>query len=134
MSEQDNVRKVQDLYAAFHRGDIGTIVDNTTDDVTWGTETAVTEVPWYRIRTGPQGVGDFFATLAREVEFTKFDPNLFVGAGDDVLVNVDIGYRIRKNGQSASTTSVHHIKLRDGRIASFRAVEDTAQVRDAWLA
>jgi ketosteroid isomerase-like protein len=91
-------------------------------------------VPWYGIRNGRQQVGDFFATLAREVDFTRFEPKVFAAAGDHVLVHVDIGYRFRKNGQSASVGSLHEFTLRDGIVTSFRAYEDTASVRDAWNA
>ncbi|HEX2121065.1 MAG TPA: nuclear transport factor 2 family protein [Thermoanaerobaculia bacterium] len=132
MNDQANAQKVQDLYAAFGRGDIDTILANVSDEVTWGTETEATEVPWYPIRRGREQVADFFATLAREVEFTKFNPYQFVGAGDDVLVSLDIDYRLRKNGRSASIGAVHRFTMRDGVVQSFRTFEDTASVRAAW--
>ena len=133
MSEA-NVQKLQELYAAFGRGDIDTILRNVSDDCTWGTETSATEVPWYGIRSGRAQVGDFFATLAREVDFTRFEPKVFAATGDSVFVHVDLEYRFRKNGRSASVGSLHEFTLRDGILASFRAYEDTASVRDAWNA
>lgn len=130
----DNVKKLQDLYAAFGRGDIQTILDSVTDDVTWGTDSVAQEVPWYRLRQGREGVADFFASLDREVEFTNFAPTIFGAAGDDVIVYVDIAYRIKKNGRAAKTGSAHHFTFRDGKLARFRAFEDTAAVRDAYNA
>ena len=130
----DNVKKVQELYAAFGRGDIAMILDNVADDVTWGTETDVTEVPWYAIRRGREGVADFFDIIGRELEFTNFDPNAFAGGGDDVMVHLDISYKLRKNGRGASTSSIHRFSIRDGKVAKYRAFEDTAAVRDAWMA
>ena len=132
MSENDNIRKLQELYEAFGRGDINMILSNVTDDVDWGTDTTATEVPWYPIRHGRDGVGDFFATLDREVEFTNFAPGNFAGVGDRVYAHVEIGYKLKRNGREASTGSVHEFTLRDGRIARFRAFEDTASVRNAW--
>jgi ketosteroid isomerase-like protein len=134
MSEQDNIQKLQYLYAAFGRGDIATILQNTSTDIDWGTETSATDVPWYPLRHGRDGVGDFFATLQREVEFTRFEPALFAGSGDKVLVHVEIQYRIRKNGQSASTGSIHEFSMKDGIVTRFRAFEDTATVQKAWQA
>ena len=128
----DNVKKIMSLYEAFGRGDIATIVNNVSDDVTWGTDTAAKEIPWYNVRRGTAGVGDFFATLDREVEFTQFEPTLFVGEGDDVIVCTELTYRVRKNGRTASMGSVHRFKIRDGKVTSFRAFEDTAAVREAW--
>ena len=132
MSENDNIQKVQSLYAAFGRGDINTIVANVSDDADWGTDSVATEVPWYRVRRGREGVADFFATLDREVEFTRFDPSIFAGAGDRVFVHTDLAYKLKKNGREASTGSVHEFTLRDGIVTRFRAFEDTASVRDAW--
>ncbi|MEA2336609.1 MAG: uncharacterized protein QOE82_616, partial [Thermoanaerobaculia bacterium] len=94
----DNVQKLQQLYAAFGRGDIEMILSNVTDDVSWGTETTV-DVPWYRIREGRDGVADFFATLAREVDFPEFSPTHFASVGDLVFAHVDLAYKFKKNGR-----------------------------------
>lgn len=105
---------------------------NVSDDCDWGTDSAATEIPWYRIRRGPEGVADFFSTLAREVEFRKFEPTIFAGAGDAVIVNVDMDDHFRKNGRGAAVTSLHRFQIRDGVVTSFRAFEDTAAVQAAW--
>jgi ketosteroid isomerase-like protein len=133
MTEQQNVAKLQEMYAAFGRGDIATLLDNVTDDVTWGVETVATEVPWYRVRTGPEGVGEFFETLAREVEFTKFEPTAFIPNGDEVIVTVDYDFRFRKNGKGLPVGVMHRFRVRDGKVSSFRAYEDTAAIRAAWV-
>ncbi|HKS25405.1 MAG TPA: nuclear transport factor 2 family protein [Thermoanaerobaculia bacterium] len=133
MSEQANISKLQQMYAAFSRGDIQTIAGECTDDVSWGTDTvAQSEVPWYRIRSGRDGVIDFFTTLASEVDFEKFEPNLWAASGDQVLVRLDYTYRFKKNGKSASTSGIHTFSMRDGKVSQFRAYEDTAKVRDVY--
>src|SRR5204862_5308212 len=131
MSENDNVQKLQQHYAAFGRGDINMILSNVTDDVSWGTDTSA-DVPWYRIREGRDGVADFFATLAREVEFPKFNPTRFAAAGDFVFAQVDLTYKFKKNGRGASSGSVHEFTFRDGKVSRFRAFEDTATVNREW--
>src|ERR1051326_3616425 len=121
MSEQTNISTLQSMYAAFGRGDVQSIVAQCTDDVTWGTDTSVqTEVPWYRIRSGPDGVADFFTTLANEVDFERFEPNLWAAAGDQVLVRVDYTYRFKRNGKSASGIGIHTFTVRAGKPPSFR--------------
>jgi ketosteroid isomerase-like protein len=131
MSENDNVQKLQQLYAAFGRGDINMILNNVTDDVSWGTDTTV-DVPWYRIREGRDGVADFFATLAREVDFAQFTPSQFAGVGDIVYAHVDLTYKFKHNGRGASSGSVHEFTFRDGKVSRFRAFEDTATVSAQW--
>jgi len=135
MSEQANIAKMQQMYAAFGRGDVQTIVGECTDDVSWGTDTsAQNEVPWYRIRSGRDGVLDFFTTLAGEVDFEHFEPTIFTGAGDQVFVKVDYTYRFKRNGKSASTSAIHTFTVRgDGKVSQFRAYEDTAKVRDLYV-
>ena len=108
MSEEANISKMQQMYGAFGRGDIQTIAAECTDDVSWGTDTSVqNEVPWYRIRSGREGVVDFFSTLANEVDFERFEPTVFTAAGDQVFVKVDYTYRFKRNGQSAATSGIH---------------------------
>ncbi len=133
MTEQQNVQKLQEMYAAFGRGDIATLIDNVTEDVTWGVETVATDVPWYSVRNGREGVAEFFDLLGREVEFTKFQPTSFMASGDEVAVTVDYDFRFRKNGNGMPVGVMHRFRLRDGKVSSFRAYEDTAAIRAAWV-
>lgn len=132
MSENDNITTMQQLYAAFGQGDINAILANVTDDCDWGTATVAQEIPWYRIRQGRDGVADFFQTLATEVDFQKFEPNLYAATGDDVLVRLDYTYQMKKNGNVAPSTGIHQFTFRDGKVARFRAYEDTALIRAAY--
>ncbi|HWW62810.1 MAG TPA: nuclear transport factor 2 family protein [Thermoanaerobaculia bacterium] len=132
MSEQNNITKIQEMYAAFFRGDVTTLLENVSDDVTWGTETVVSDIPWYPIRNGRAAVGDFFATLASHVDFEKFEPRLYAASGDQVFVQVDYDYRYKKNQKGANIRAVHQFTVKDGIVSSFRAYEDTAAARDAW--
>lgn len=128
----ENVEKLQQMYAAFGRGEIATILDGVSDDVQWGVESVASEVPWYQVRRGRDGVADFFSTLGQEVDFKSFVPSTFVSNGDEVFVAVDYDYRFRKNGKGAQIGALHRFRLRDGKVTSFRAYEDTAAVRAAW--
>ena len=128
----ENVEKLQQMYAAFGRGDIDAILANVTDDVTWGVDTAAREVPMYGLRDGREGVADFFATLAEQVDFKSFEPKNFAAAGDEVLVTVDYDFQFRKNGKGQAMGALHRFRIRNGKVSSFRAYEDTAAVRSAW--
>src|SRR5436305_13952685 len=87
MSEQANISKLQDLYQAFGRGEIDAIAAACTEDVSWGTDTSVqNEVPWYRIRSGRDGVVDFFSTLATEANCERLAPTLWPAAATLVRV------------------------------------------------
>lgn len=134
MSENDNITRMQELYAAFGRGDIDAILENVTEDCNWGTATVAQEIPWYRIRSGRAGVADFFQTLASEVDLQQFEPRIYSATGNDVLITIDYTYHVKKTGKIAPSTAVHQFTFRDGKVARFRAYEDTAAIRDAYNA
>jgi len=132
MSEQDNAKQAQEMYAAFGRGDIATLLANCAEDIDWGTETTVSEVPWYPIRRGRSEVAEFFSTLDREIDFRRFEPSLFASTGDRVLVHISMDYRLKKNDRTAQLGSVHELTFREGALSRFRTYEDTAAVREVW--
>src|SRR4051794_32449663 len=107
MSSDDNVKTIQAVYEAFGRGDIPAILDVLTDDVDWASDAESTEVPWWGIRRGNDGVADFFTKLGTEMELEEFTPIAIVGDGDVVLTVAQFGMKSRTNGRSASML-LHH--------------------------
>src|ERR1700687_5353718 len=81
-----NTKFVQDLYAAFTRGDIQTILDNCAPDVTWGIMGRQQDLPMLGIRDGKAAVADFFKTKHDMQDITEFEPKTFMAAEDKVLV------------------------------------------------
>ena len=67
---------VQQLYAAFGRCDIPTILDMVSDDVRWehwdDSFAQRTDVPSLAPRTGRDGVAGFFGSIA-DWDVTEFD-------------------------------------------------------------
>ena len=49
MGAEDNIQAVKQLYADLMRGDLDGILGALAEDVDWGFETVVTEVPWFRM-------------------------------------------------------------------------------------
>ena len=72
MSQQENLRIVQEIYDAVGRGDVTAILDRVADDVDWSAEAASHAAPWYGPRTGKTGVASFFRDLADSIEITEF--------------------------------------------------------------
>jgi ketosteroid isomerase-like protein len=75
----DLVNKIKELYAAFSRGDLATILASVADDVTWEFE-APPELLSSGIRHSPKGVAEFFAALSAQsadhhLEMTEFLSN-----------------------------------------------------------
>jgi hypothetical protein len=120
-----NVEVVQETYEAVGRGDIPALLDLLTDDVEW-TFQGPSRIPFAGTRRGREGVAEFFSLVGENLEFERFEPREFVAQGDTVVV---LGFErslIKPTGRTFEQDWAHVYKLRDGKVAEFLALEDTA--------
>jgi ketosteroid isomerase-like protein len=125
------IKTIAQLYEAFGRGDVATILGAVTDDVDWATETASAAAPWYGARHGKDAVADFFTAFGSTMEIEDFTPVSFAANDTDVLTVVRCRARSRSTGKPIAMDLHHLFKFRDGKIAYYRGTEDTAQVEAA---
>jgi ketosteroid isomerase-like protein len=126
----DHVATITDLYAAFGRGDIPSILDALAEDVRWeqwDDNTAQRAgVSHLQPRTGRDGAAQFFSVVG-ELAFHAFEVR-GLAAGDnlvvaDILIDVTLpsGGRIRDE-------ELHLWRFDpDGRICGMRHYVDTAK-------
>ena len=122
---RENVDVVQRTYEAVGRGDIPALLDLLTNDVEW-TLQGPSVIPFAGTRRGREEVAEFFSSVGETLEFEQFEPREFVGQGDTVVV---LGFErnlIKPTGRTFEQEWAHVYTLRDGKIAKFRAFEDTA--------
>lgn len=131
MSARDSVKIVKRGYEAFQKGDIETLLALLTDDVEWET-LAVEGVPWAGPRRGKADVRDFFGVLAEHEEMLGFEPREFIAQGEKVAVVGHYRGRIKATGQIAETPWVQVFTIRDGKLARFFEVFDTASAARAY--
>jgi ketosteroid isomerase-like protein len=82
-----SVKTIQEIYAAFGRGDVPAILARLAESVEWDYNMAPsTDVPWLRKRRGREEAADFFASLD-ELEIHRLSPKEFL-EGDGVVVVV----------------------------------------------
>jgi hypothetical protein len=127
-----NIDIVQQMYAAFGRGDIPAILDRMAADVVWEYGVNSTDIPWLRPRRGKEGVADFFACLS-EFEIHKFQPQHLLG-GDNIVVGlVDFEATVKATGKRIVEEDEVHIFYFNGagQVTKFRHRVDTYQ---AWAA
>jgi uncharacterized protein len=130
MSEQDNLRTVEAVYAAFGRGDLGALLNTLGEDVVWE-HPGPADIPWAGERRGRDEVAQFFIAVNQHLEVEQFAPRSFVTRGDEVIV---LGYermRTRIGGRVYGTHWVHAFTVRDGRITGFREYTDTSAIAEA---
>jgi ketosteroid isomerase-like protein len=125
LGARTNVDVVQATYEAVGREDIPALLDLLTEDVEW-TFQGPPVISFAGTRHGREGVEEFFSLVGETLEFKRFEPRDFVGQGDTVVV---LGYEhnlIKPTGRTFEQEWAHAYTLRDGKIAKFRALEDTA--------
>jgi uncharacterized protein len=134
-----NTQTVQDIYAAFGRGDIPAILGVLADDVRWdhlpdGGGAQRHGVPWLQERTGRDEVAGFFEALGG-LEIHDLTPTGFFEEGDTVVVLLDEDATVRATGERFRDRTAHVWTFDpDGRVTEFRHVADTVKHVEAYAA
>ena len=128
MSADDNLATVQELYAAFGRGDVAAILDRLTDDVDWAADAASGTAPWHGQRKGKAEVTGFFEGLGGAVETTEFTPLAFATSENEVMVLIRYGVKARTSGREGTMLLHHYWRFRDGKVEYYRGSEDSELV------
>lgn len=132
MSDQ-NVKVVQDAYAAFKRADIQSILNALSPDVDWDPLSGLAgKVPQAGRRRGPGEVGEFFKILGREADFSVFEPREYIAQGDRVVALGHYEGRATSTGKTFKADWAMVFTIRNGKIANFREYVDTANVLAAY--
>jgi len=132
MQETQNIKVVQESYAAFGRGDIQGILDRLDDDVLWkGVYGAAPHVPTAGERRGRAAVKEFFRLVGENVKFSRFEPKEFIATGDKVVAlghytaTTPIGKRFDSDFAMVFT-------VRNGKVTEFQEFTDSAQINAAY--
>ena len=125
MSEQENLKTIQAVYAAFGRGDVAFIVDQLTDDIRWVSHFDAI-VPWSGDFSGKDQVPGFFDAIFQSVEVETFEPEEWITEGDAVVSLGEFGCRVVKTGKKSRTRWVFIWKFRGGKICSYEQFHDPA--------
>jgi uncharacterized protein len=125
MTEQQNIDTIQELYAAFGRGDVAFIVDKLTDDIRWVSHFD-SVVPWNGDFSGKDRVPRFFEAIFQSVDVEAFEPKEWIVEGDAVVSLGEFGCRVRATGKQSRTRWVFIWKFRDAKISSYEQFHDPA--------
>ena len=133
MSTSRLTTKVQELYAAFGRGDLAFILNRLAPDVVWEIQ-GPAGVPLFGQRQGREEVAAFFRILAEHFDVEKFEPREFIAEEDQVVVIGLERTRVRKNGRVSEGEWVHVWEFQGGMAVHFREFSNTAAVAEAFTA
>ena len=129
-----HVQTIQNVYDAFSRQDLATILAQVTDDVDWNNErVASKECPWNGNFSGKAKLPGFFQAVGECLDIHVFSPHTFVEQGDHVVVLLRIESTVRQTGKPLLNDAVHVWRLDgDSKVKSYRHYNDTAAEADAW--
>jgi uncharacterized protein len=128
----DNVKLIRDCFDAFGRGDAAFIVARVTTDVDWR-HAGGPEIPYGGHYKGPEGVGEFFARIGAALDVLSWQPlHVLPAGGDEVVATGTWSAKAMPTGRTFAADWAMVFGVRNGEIASFRVVEDTATVAAAF--
>jgi ketosteroid isomerase-like protein len=123
---------VQDIYSAFDRGDVTSILERLSPTVSWEYGETSSALPWLLPRRGREAVRGFFESL-NELEICRFERTRFLQSEGTVVVLFDFEAIVKATGRRIVEEDEVHIWHFDaeGKIVRFRHRLDT---HHHWLA
>jgi ketosteroid isomerase-like protein len=127
MSEQQNVTVIQQMFEAFARGDVQTILDNCTADCEFYCPGPAI-VPYTGRKNGRAEIQTYFETLIG----SQSNPNLridrFVAQGDTVVAIGNYTAVVNATGKTIESPVVLTFDLQDGAVRRHMVLGDTAAI------
>ena len=114
------------IYEKFMWGDIKSVLAMCTEDVVFEVHDDVLNGSPTMYK-GKEQVTEFFKDLASKISYTKFEPWRFIADGDDVMILVHAEFKHIPTGQSYNTNYVHHFKVVNGKVTSFKGIAEIQQ-------
>ena len=133
MFERSNTDLIRNMYAAFARGDVQTILDYCTDDVEWILE-GPEIIPFAGKRRGHAQVKQFFEALATTQVNQKLTTEIFVAQDDHVATLGRYSGSVRATGKEFDGPVAHFFTIRDGKVSRFVDLGDTAEIAESYTA
>ena len=126
-----NVQSAKDMYAAFARGDIPTVLAGFDPEIEWreaeGNPYKLDGAAW----VGPQAVLEqLFMRLGSEWEAFTVTVRTLHDAGEHVVMEGRYTGTYKLSGKSIEAQVCHVLRFRDGKLLSFQQYVDTAQMQE----
>jgi ketosteroid isomerase-like protein len=126
------VATILDVYDAFRRQDLATVLAHVTDDVDWGAETKTHVAPWYGVYRGKEELPAFFQALATSVETHEFLPLSITVNETDVMVVIRWSVTTVGTGTPILQHLHHWWRFEGDKIAFYRGLDDRELVASAF--
>jgi ketosteroid isomerase-like protein len=126
----DLINQVKELYAAFSRGDIETILASVADNVSWEYE-APPEILSAGIRRSRKEIAEYFSAIASQSVDHNLQMTEFFSTDDAVAAFGRYQGTIQATGVRVDTPLAHYFKFRDGKVVRHVQLSNTAATLEA---
>ena len=113
MSNQ-NAQLVREMYQAYGRGDIESVLNSLTDDVVWSSPGPA---PFAGRKSGREQVRQFFREMSQAIQTDEFQLDGLLADGDRVVALGHIKGVIRATGRRSDFEWVHVYTVRNGKVS-----------------
>jgi uncharacterized protein len=129
MAQQD-VRTMQEAYAAFNRQDIPAVLTAFDPEIEWH-EPGGGQAPRGTYQGAQRVAQEVFSTIPQNFDEFQAEPDQFIDTGDHVVV---IGHfrGKAKSGQALDVPFVHIWAMRNGKAISFHNYVEAATWAKGW--
>lgn len=126
--QSQNVESVEQMYAAFNRGDIEEVLTWWTDDITWNEPDGD---PAAGTHHGPDEiVENVFGTIPDSLDRFEAVPGRFIESGDTVVVEGNFMITTEA-GRDYEIPFAHVCELQGGKLQQFTNYTDTVVFQQA---
>lgn len=127
----DNVTLLKNLYDAFRRGDVPTVLGSMGPDIKWYEAEGNPYNPGGEPIVGADAiVNQVFMKLGAEWDGFAVHPKSFHGAGNSVIVEARYSGIYKATGKSMDAQVCHVWDVKDGKVTRFQQYVDTAKLQD----
>jgi uncharacterized protein len=130
-NQEGHIKTVQELYSAFHRGDVARILALLAPDVEWS-EPDNPFNPAAGTRKGEGGFLEWLRIGHASEEILALEPRQFLSDEASVAVVGRSKCRAKPTGRVYETDFVHLVTFRNGKIARFQEFFDTYAASEAF--
>lgn len=130
MSAQ-NKQTIEEMYAAFGRGDIPFVMGALDPEIEWWEAENFIYADKNPYRGQQSVLGGVFMRLGTEWEGFAVTPEEVLDAGDTVVGRGYYSGKFRPTGREVRAQFAHVFKFKDGKVVKFQQYTDTAQFQKA---
>ena len=127
-----NVQFAKDIYAAFGRGDIPTVLAKCHPEIKWREAEGNPYQPDGAAWVGPQAVLEkLFMRIGSEWDDFTVSVRALHDAGEHVVMEGRYTGTYKPSGKNVDAQVCHVLRFQDGKLLSFQQYVDTGQLQGA---